>query len=254
MKRQQRLTERLLGQQQANKPFVALLLDPDKLNASSLTRLLPQMTACGVSAFFLGGSLVAEYRFRELIAVIRAHCDIPVALFPGNALHIVPEADAILFLTLISGRNPELLIGQHVVAAPVLAQTNLEIVPTGYMLIDTGTTTAAHYMSQTVPIPGNKPEIAAYTALAGTYLGLQLIYLDAGSGAKEPVATEMIRAVVQRVEKPVLVGGGIRDMASARAALDAGAAGIVIGNATETAVGLDFIAELGQYIHALAAQ
>ena len=187
-----------------------------------------------VDFFFVGGSLVTEYTHYELIATIRAHTNTPVILFPGNSLHIEPSADGILLLSLISGRNPEFLIGQHVIAAPLLKKSGLEILPTGYMLVDSGTQTTVSYISGTMPLPYNKPSVAACTAMAGEMLGLQLIYLDAGSGARWPVSAAMIRAVREAVDLPIVVGGGINTPERAAAALEAGADLIVVGNSLET--------------------
>ena len=178
--------------------------------------------------------MVTEYTHYELIATIRAHTNTPVILFPGNSLHIEPSADGILLLSLISGRNPEFLIGQHVIAAPLLKKSGLEILPTGYMLVDSGTQTTVSYISGTMPLPYNKPSVAACTAMAGEMLGLQLIYLDAGSGARWPVSAAMIRAVREAVDLPIIVGGGINTPERAAAALEAGADLIVVGNSLET--------------------
>ena len=167
------------------------------------------------------------------VRTLKAHSDIPVILFPGSNLHIDPSADAILLLSLISGRNPDFLIGQHVVAAPILKKSRLEILPTGYMLIESGKPTTVSYISNTMPIPYDKPEVAACTAMAGEMLGLRLIYLDAGSGAQRPVSPRTITAVRKSVEIPIIVGGGITTPQAAEDALQAGADVIVIGNGIE---------------------
>lgn len=187
----------------------------------------------GVDFFFIGGSLITHYQMDRLIGQIREYTDIPTVLFPGNSLHITPSADAILLLSLISGRNPEFLIGQHVTAAPLLKKSNLEILPTGYLLIESGRTTTVSYISNTIPIPSDKPDIAACTALAGEMLGLHYLFLDAGSGALHPVPAPMIRAVRQATQIPLIVGGGIDTVAKALLALEAGADVIVVGNALE---------------------
>ena len=176
---------------------------------------------------------MTDYLHKELIAIIRAHTNTPIILFPGNPLHIEPSADAILFLSLISGRNPEFLIGQHVIAAPLLKKSGLEILPTGYMLVDSGTQTTVSYISGTMPLPHDKPGVAACTAMAGEMLGLQLMYLDAGSGARRPVSPEMIAAVCSAIELPIIVGGGINSGEKAYQALKAGADMIVVGNGIE---------------------
>ena len=209
------------------------MLDPDKIEQDSLATLLARTNEFPVDFFLVGGSLVTDYAHKEVIATIRSHASAPVILFPGNPLHIEPSADAILFLSLISGRNPEFLIGQHVIAAPLLKKSGLEILPTGYMLVDSGTQTTVSYISGTMPLPHDKPGVAACTAMAGEMLGLQLIYLDAGSGARRPVSPEMIAAVRAVVDLPLIVGGGIRSGETAYEALKAGADMLVVGNGIE---------------------
>lgn len=186
-----------------------------------------------VDFFLVGGSLVTSSVMGKMIRAIKAQTSIPIIIFPGSNLHIEPEADAILFLSLISGRNPEFLIGQHVVAAPILKKSDLEILATGYMLVDSGRQTTVSYISNTTPLPHDKPAVAACTAMAGEMLGLQLMYLDAGSGAQRSVSPEMIAAVRQSVETPIIVGGGINTPQKAKNALEAGADLIVVGNGIE---------------------
>ena len=209
------------------------MLDPDKIEQNTLSALLTKASNFPVDFFLVGGSLVTDYAHQELIATIRRHCQTPIILFPGNPLHIDPSADAILFLSLISGRNPEFLIGQHVIAAPLLKKSGLEILPTGYMLVDSGAQTTVSYISNTMPLPHDKPSVAACTALAGEMLGLKLIYLDAGSGARRPVPLAMIEAVRAVVDLPLIVGGGINSGEKAYEALKAGADLLVIGNGIE---------------------
>ncbi|GAB4005074.1 geranylgeranylglyceryl/heptaprenylglyceryl phosphate synthase [Spirosoma migulaei] len=221
-------TNRLSGQKS-----IGVLLDPDKIEQDSLINLLTQTAEYPIDFFLVGGSLVTDYLHKELIAVIRSHTNTPIILFPGNPLHIEPSADAILFLSLISGRNPEFLIGQHVIAAPLLKKSGLEILPTGYMVVDSGTQTTVSYISGTMPLPHDKPGVAACTAMAGEMLGLQLMYLDAGSGARRPVSPEMIAAVRSVIELPIIVGGGINSGEKAYQALKAGADMIVVGNGIE---------------------
>jgi phosphoglycerol geranylgeranyltransferase len=233
--------------QDGRKAF-AVLLDPDKVELSSFPFMLAESMRYGVDFFFVGGSLITRYASDEIIAAIRRHTNIPAILFPGNSLHIEPSADAILLLSLISGRNPELLIGQHVIAAPLLKKSNLEILPTGYMLIESGRATTVSYISNTTPIPHDKPAVAACTAMAGELLGLQIMYLDAGSGAQKPVSAEMIAAVRKSVETPIIVGGGINTVQKAQAALDAGADVIVVGNGIEQ--NPDLLPEIAQIVKA----
>lgn len=211
----------------------AILLDPDKVEQGSLSTLLLRTNEYPVDFFLVGGSLVTNYVHQDVIAAIRQQSDTPVILFPGNPLHIDPSADAVLFLSLLSGRNAEFLIGQHVIAAPLLKRSGLEILPTGYMLVDSGTQTTVSYISGTTPLPYDKPDVAACTAMAGEMLGLQLIYLDAGSGARRPVPPRMIAAVRAVVDTPLVVGGGISSGEKAYEALKAGADLIVVGNGIE---------------------
>ena len=183
--------------------------------------------------FLVGGSLVTTTNLAEVVNQIKQHVSLPVILFPGNAMQVEPAADGILFLSLISGRNPELLIGQHVVAAPVIKNTRLEVLPTGYLLINSGRPTSVAYISNTMPLPDDKYSLAACTAMAGEMLGLKLIYLDAGSGAEKEISVKMISAVRKAVTVPLIVGGGINTPDKAHAALQAGADMIVVGNALE---------------------
>ncbi|GAB3540075.1 phosphoglycerol geranylgeranyltransferase [Spirosoma fluminis] len=209
------------------------MLDPDKVEQDVLINMLNRTAAYPIDFFLVGGSLVTDYSHKEVIATIRQHSSTPIILFPGNPLHIESSADAIFLLSLISGRNPEFLIGQHVIAAPLLKKSGLEILPTGYMVVDSGTQTTVSYVSGTMPLPHDKPSVAACTAMAGEMLGLQLMYLDAGSGARWPVAPEMIAAVRAVVDTPIIVGGGINSGEKAYQALRAGADLIVVGNGIE---------------------
>jgi putative glycerol-1-phosphate prenyltransferase len=216
------------------KKGLAVLLDPDKLeNDERLVNLMNLIHRSGADFIFVGGSLLVQTEFESILKRIKQLARIPVIIFPGNPAQVSSDADAILFLSLVSGRNAELLIGQHVVAAPAIRKAGLEVIPTGYMLIDCGKSTTASYISQTFPIPWNKPEIAAVTAMASEMLGHQLIYLDGGSGADKPVSTEMISAVRESVKIPIVVGGGIRNEQQARDAYAAGADIVVVGTAFE---------------------
>lgn len=223
----------LLAAKNRGEKRLAVLLDPDKLPQARLEQTVKLAGECGVHYFFIGGSLVVNDGLDQLLTDIRRRCNIPLVLFPGNSFQLSYRADALLFLSLISGRNPELLIGQHVIAAPFLRLSPLEIISTGYILVDGGVTTAVQYMSNTLPIPANKDDIAVCTALAGEMLGLKMLYLDAGSGARQPVSLSMIEAVRGAVDTPLLVGGGIRSAQQAAAAWQAGADLVVVGNAIE---------------------
>lgn len=217
------------------KKSIAVLIDPDKVeDTNKLTHLINLGTENCIDFFFVGGSLITTPNLSEVINVIKENVSsVPVVLFPGNAQQVDPSADAILFLSLISGRNPDFLIGQHVLAAPILKTYRMEILPTGYLLINSGRLSSAAYISNTTPIPEDKHALAASTALAGEMLGLKLIYLDAGSGAEREISPRMISSVRKAIQVPLIVGGGINTPAKAQAALEAGADMIVIGNALE---------------------
>ncbi|MCC6282631.1 MAG: geranylgeranylglyceryl/heptaprenylglyceryl phosphate synthase [Saprospiraceae bacterium] len=223
----------LLEAKRRGEKKLAVLFDPDKLRLQKMEQALDLAADCGVDYFLIGGSLVVNNMLDDLLGKIRERCNIPMILFPGNSFQLSYRADGLLFLSLISGRNPELLIGQHVISAPFLKMSPLEIISTGYMLIDGGVQTSVQYMSNTYPIPAHKDDIAVCTALAGEMLGLKLIYLDAGSGAKNPVPESMIDAVSGAVSVPLIVGGGIRTPEKVAANLQAGADLVVVGNAIE---------------------
>jgi len=223
----------LLEKKKAKKKSFAVLLDPDKLTKESCKKMIQLGNENQIDYFFVGGSLLTDDSLTSIVNQIKAESSIPVILFPGSNNQICKDADAILLLSLISGRNAEALIGQHVIAAPLLKRSGLEILPTGYMLIDSGKQTTVSYISNTTPIPADKPAIAACTAMAGEQLGLKLIYLDGGSGALNPVSGELIHLVRQSVDIPIIVGGGINSKEKARTALEAGANLIVVGNGIE---------------------
>ena len=212
---------------------LAVLIDPDKPTDAQILSMVEKANAAKVDFFFVGGSLLVTDSLDHCIKLIKEHSDIPVLIFPGNSLQISKYCDGFLLLSLISGRNPEMLIGRHVIAAPYLKLYGNEIIPTGYMLIDSGKATSVTYMSDTTPIPHDKDDIAMCTALAGEMLGLKLIYLEAGSGAEIPVSTNMISKVRQMIKIPLIVGGGIRTPEMAADAVKAGADVIVIGTAFE---------------------
>lgn len=225
------------------KKRIAILIDPDKNTNDSLDRILNNCNVFGVDFIFVGGSLVVG-NISETILFIKSKTHIPVIIFPGNVIQVSNKADGILFLSLISGRNPEYLIGQHVISAPTLKKSGLEIIPTAYILIENGRTTSVEYISNTVPIPANKPEIVVATALAGEMLGMKLIYLEAGSGAAKSVALGIISEVRKNIEIPILVGGGIRNGDDASKIFASGADLVVISSAVEE--NPDIIAELCQ--------
>lgn len=227
--------------------FFSILIDPDKLKIGKVDKIVDLAIKAKVDCFFIGGSLVVNDVLDEVIAKIKEVCNIPVLLFPGSSRQLSYKADALLFLSLISGRNPELLIGKHVETAPFLKISPLEVISTGYMLIDGGVPTSVSYMSNTYPIPSNKDDIAVCTAIAGEMLGLRLIYMDAGSGAEKPISTSMIEAVSGAIDIPLIVGGGIGTPEKAKANVDAGADIIVVGNAIEKDPNL--IMEISAAVH-----
>ncbi|MCX6247009.1 MAG: geranylgeranylglyceryl/heptaprenylglyceryl phosphate synthase [Bacteroidetes bacterium] len=239
----------LLNKFANGKKKFAPLVDPDKFSLSGIRGFARSSEKAGVDFIFYGGSLVKENNHHKYISVLKEHCSAPVILFPGNQLMIAEDADGILLLSLISGRNAEMLIGRHVVAAPFLKRCRFEILPTGYMLIENGHPTAVSYMSNTTPIPAGQDDIAMCTAIAGELLGLQLIYMDAGSGAESPVRLPMIKKVKQSLTIPLIIGGGIRTATQARDAARSGADVVVVGNAIEKDPSL--IHELCEAVHSL---
>ena len=227
----------------------AILIDPDKLILKEVDQLVKLATLAQVDFFFLGGSLVVNNQLDAIIESIKAQTSIPVVLFPGSSRQLSYKADALLFLSLISGRNADLLIGKHVESAPFLKISPLEIISTGYILVDGGVPTSVSYMSNTFPIPADKNSIAVCTAMAGEMLGMKLIYMDAGSGAINPVSESMIHAVSSAVNIPLIVGGGIRTPEKAYQNVKAGADVIVVGNAIEKDPNL--IKEMSAAVHEL---
>jgi putative glycerol-1-phosphate prenyltransferase len=228
-----KILQKILQDQASKKKNLAILIDPDKVDIKGIKSQIESYVSHGADLFFVGGSLISGNNFYILIEALKKLSDIPVIIFPGSNLHIHSEADAILLLSLISGRNAELLIGQHVVAAPILKSSGLEILATGYMLIESGKSTTVSYISNTIPIPSDKEDIAVCTAMAGEMLGHKLIYLDGGSGAKNPVPSKMINAVRRSIEAPLIVGGGIDTPVKAQTAWESGADIVVIGNGLE---------------------
>lgn len=229
-----KLLETLQQWHRQGRKSVAVLIDPDKAeDPARLMTLINLATENCVDFFFVGGSLITTANLSEVVRTVKENVNIPVVLFPGSSLQIDPSADAILFLSLISGRNPDLLIGQHVQAAPILKNSRMEVIPTGYILINSGKMTSVAYISNTTPIPEDKFSLAACTAMAGEMLGLRLTYIDAGSGAEREIGQKMISTVRKSIDTPLLVGGGINTSQKAIAAFEAGADTIVIGNALE---------------------
>ncbi len=212
---------------------LAILLDPDKVNLKNIEETAKNISSQKADYVFVGGSLLLKGTTQKLVKKLKKHINIPVILFPGSTQQITDKADGILFLSLISGRNTEYLIENQVIAAPLLAQTNLEIISTGYMLVNGGRVSSTEYVTNTKPIPRKKTDIVLATALAGEMLGLKMIYLEAGSGAKKSVPLKMIKAVSQKLRIPIIVGGGIKNRKQMLKVFNAGADIVVVGTAFE---------------------
>ena len=210
-----------------------VLLDPDKMNVPEIVRLASKAERCGADGLLVGSSFLLSSRFDEAVKEIKANVSVPVVIFPGNANQVSRHADAILFLSLLSGRNPHFLVGEQVKAAPMIKEFGLEPIPTGYLLIESGAPTSVQFMSQTQPIPKDKPDIAKAHALAAEYLGMKFVFLEAGSGAENPVPDNIIRETKDLISIPIIVGGGIRSPEIAYSKVKSGASFVVIGNAFE---------------------
>jgi phosphoglycerol geranylgeranyltransferase len=226
-----------------------VLIDPDKQSLKEVVSFAQNCAHYGVDGFLVGGSLLLSDHFDALIRAVKETVSIPVILFPGNGQQLSSHADAVLFMSLISGRNPHYLIGEQVLFAPKIKLLGLEPISTGYLLIESGKTTAAEFMSHTKPIPRDKPEIAVAHALAAEYLGMKLVYLEAGSGADQSVPEPMIEAVSKALSVPLIVGGGIRNPEDALKKINAGASFVVTGNVLEKENSPKFIANFAEAIH-----
>jgi len=248
---QSTLYQSLLHAKQSGQKKFVVLIDPDKVRLGNMDKVLRLAVEAQVDYFFIGGSLVVNNMLDQCLASIKEKCDIPMILFPGNSFQLSYRADGLLFLSLISGRNAELLIGKHVITAPYLKISPLEIISTGYMLIDGGKATTVTYMSNTTPIPAMKDDIALCTAMAGELLGLKMIFMDAGSGAQNPVSESMIDAVSSAINIPLIVGGGIRTPEKALANVQAGADVVVVGDAIEKDPQL--VTEMAAAVHSMNA-
>ena len=246
----QQIYKSLLEAKQHHQKRFAVLIDPDKIRLGNVDKVLDLALRAKVDYFFVGGSLVVNDMMDYCLDAIRkSTLNIPTIIFPGSLQQINDKANALLFLSLISGRNADFLIGQQVLSAPMLKNSLLEVISTGYMLIDGGAPTTASYISGTTPIPANKDDIAYCTALAGELLGLKTIYMDAGSGAKMPISESMIALVSRSIDIPLIVGGGMRTPEKAAANARAGADVIVVGNAIEKDPSL--LLELSEAIHSV---
>lgn len=212
--------------------ILALLIDPDKYSREKLDGFIAQVRRNPPQLILVGGSLISN-PVEPVVTALKDGLNMPVILYPGNPNHLTPNVDAVLFLSMISGRNPDLLIGSHIIAAPYIRKHHIEPIPTGYMLIDGGSPTSVEYISQTRPIPADKTDIAAATAMAGEMLGLKMIYMDAGSGAINPVSPAMLKAVRASVSIPLMAGGGITSTEKLKYAFTNGADLVVVGNVLE---------------------
>jgi putative glycerol-1-phosphate prenyltransferase len=239
----------LVSKKKGGNKSLAVLIDPDKVSPSGLEQVVSLAVEARTDYLFVGGSLVISDNLDACVLQIKSLCSIPVLLFPGSPAQVSRHADALLYLSLISGRNPELLIGQHVISAPFVKKSGLEIISTGYMVVDGGAPTTVSYISNATPLPADKAEIALCTAMAGEMLGFKLIYMDAGSGAKKPITEAMISAVAGNIDIPLIVGGGIRDAERAYLDCKAGADVVVIGNAVEKDPSL--IREIAAAVHSV---
>lgn len=229
---------RILELQAAGKKGFAVLVDPDNIELDAIETMADLCNTASVDFLFVGGSLMLSNHLDACIERFSQYSDIPVVLFPGSPSQVSTQADALFYLSLISGRNPELLIGAHVVSAPMIKASGLEIISTGYMVIDGGKPTTVSYMSHSAPIPHDKDDVAVCTAIAGELLGKHVLYMDAGSGAMHPISTKMIEKVKHHTRIPLIVGGGIHTPEKAIANCKAGADIIVVGNAIEKDINL----------------
>jgi len=227
------MISQLLEHKNPNKKLFALLLDPENYSEQQVVNITKEAEKAGVNLILTGGSLISN-SIDRFIRIIKSNCNIPVCLFPGNVMQISSEADGIFFLSLISGRNPDLLIGNHVMVARMLQNTDIEVIPTGYILVKSGIDiSSVEYMSNTKPIPEDKTEIIVSTALAGEMLGLKAIYLEGGSGAESAISSNIIKEVKANINIPLIVGGGLKRKEDIRNVCSAGADMVVVGNAIE---------------------
>ena len=228
-----KILDSIINKKIAGLKSLAVLIDPESITQKEIAKLVSLSMEANVDYFFVGGSTARYQEMDEALSLLSELTDIPTLIFPGSTSQLNDKADGLLYLSLISGRNPDLLIGKHVESVPFIRKSNIEVIPTGYLLVDGGTDSTVAYISNTTPIPADKPDITLATALAGQYLGLQLIYLEAGSGAEHPVSEATISAVQAALTVPLIVGGGIRTAERASLSAKAGADVIVIGNTLE---------------------
>lgn len=241
--------QKLLTTSQSKGAGYFVLIDPDKIESGKLPAFVEQATLAGVDSFLVGGSLIVDDSFEQSIKTIKKHTKVPVVIFPGGVMQISKDADAILFLSLLSGRNPEHLIGSQVLAAPIIKKIGLEAISTAYMLVESGKITSAEFMSNTRPLPRHKPDIAVAHALAAEILGFKFIYLEAGSGADQSVPEEMIGAIAKHCSVPLIVGGGLKTPEEARKKVQAGAKFIVTGTILEKNGNANLMKDFAAAIH-----
>ncbi|MDO6595539.1 geranylgeranylglyceryl/heptaprenylglyceryl phosphate synthase [Oceanihabitans sp. 2_MG-2023] len=228
-----KLYPNILSAVEKREKLLAVLMDPDKAKPESLDGFMQKLNNSIATHIFVGGSTVEEFATENLVIALKKHSNLPIVLFPGDISQITNEANSILYLSLLSGRNPEYLIGKHIASVSKLRNTNLEVIPTGYLLIENGKETAVQRVTQTAPMPINNEQAIVDTAKAGELLGMRLIYLEAGSGAKKAIPSSIISAVKEELGIPIIVGGGIRSKEQLDAAYQAGADLVVIGTAFE---------------------
>ena len=241
--------DRLLAARHAHGAGFVVLIDPDKTPKAHLGAFAERCARAGTDAFFLGGSLLDAPNLDAYVEALKDATDLPVIGFPGAVTQVVRGLDAVLFLSIVSGRNPEHLIGQHVHAAPLVRRLGVEPIPTAYLLVESGRTTTAQYMSGSMPLPRHKPDIAAATALAAEMLGMRLLFTDAGSGADHAVPEAMIGAIAHVCTAPIVVGGGLRTADDVASRVAAGASFVVVGNAIEHRPDAAYIEDLAAAAH-----
>ena len=227
------------------------LLDPDKMEAKETARIAKVCEKNGADGILVGGSLMLKNNFEENLALIKQNVNIPVIIFPGIFNFVSPHADALLLLSVITSRKPQMLIGEHVRAAPLIKHYNLETIGTAYMVVESGNSTSVQFMSDSTPIPRKKYDIAVAHALAGQYLGMRILYMDAGSGAKKSIPDEMIKSVKQNISIPLIVGGGIKTPEEAQKKAIAGADFVVTGSVIEKNFNAKLIKEFAHIIHSV---
>ena len=228
-----------------------VLVDPDRVSSDKVSGFADLCAKADVDAFLVGGSLTFSGHLDELVSSIKKASGLPVLLFPGNACQISGAADAILFLSLLTSRNADFLVGEHVKAAPFIHRWSLEVIPTAYLLVESGPLTSVQFITQSFPIPRDKFDLAVAHALAGKYMGMKLVYLEAGSGAGLPVPHQMVEAVSSATALPVIVGGGVRTAEKAGQLARAGARFVVVGNALEEDGGSSLLREISSAVHFL---